>query len=288
MAVSQWMLFLKRVMSPPFDPYHKWLGIPPEEQPPHHYRLLGIKPFETDPDVVEIAADQRMRHLRSFQAGKNGALSQKLLNEIAAAKVCLLDPGQRAEYDAQLRKKLTPPKAAAKPIARAIPLAESSPPPAALSVFPVDDAVAIRTFCRDFGGRDENDVAGRDWRGGRAAARGCRRGRGVVGLNWQGEKPPSGRGHDCPTSTEPKSQSPVNLPPVGESPPPPMPKVDPTVDKPAAPQPESPRPSPDPVPLPMGETPPPVPSPGRRRQSQNQRACRPSRRRRASRPSSCR
>jgi hypothetical protein len=24
-----------------FDPYHKWLAIPPEEQPPHHYRLWG-------------------------------------------------------------------------------------------------------------------------------------------------------------------------------------------------------------------------------------------------------
>ena len=25
-----------------FDPYHRWLGIPPEEQPADHYRLLGI------------------------------------------------------------------------------------------------------------------------------------------------------------------------------------------------------------------------------------------------------
>ena len=23
------------------DPYHKWLGIPPHEQPANHYRLLG-------------------------------------------------------------------------------------------------------------------------------------------------------------------------------------------------------------------------------------------------------
>ena len=26
-----------------FDPYHIWLGIPPEEQPPNHYRLLGCR-----------------------------------------------------------------------------------------------------------------------------------------------------------------------------------------------------------------------------------------------------
>jgi hypothetical protein len=36
-----------------FDPYRKWLGIPPEEQPPNHYRLLGIALFEDDPDVSD-------------------------------------------------------------------------------------------------------------------------------------------------------------------------------------------------------------------------------------------
>ena len=30
-------------MAANFDPYYKWLGIPPEEQPPNHYRLLGIQ-----------------------------------------------------------------------------------------------------------------------------------------------------------------------------------------------------------------------------------------------------
>ncbi|HEX5106626.1 MAG TPA: hypothetical protein VFV87_22555, partial [Pirellulaceae bacterium] len=93
-------------MSAPFDPYHKWLGIPPEEQPPHHYRLLGIKPLESDPDVIESAADQRMVHLRSFQAGQYGALSQKLLNEVSAARLCLLEGTKKAAYDAQLRGQL--------------------------------------------------------------------------------------------------------------------------------------------------------------------------------------
>ena len=47
-------------MSENFDPYYKWLAIPPEEQPPHHYRLLGVQRFESDPDVIATAADQRM------------------------------------------------------------------------------------------------------------------------------------------------------------------------------------------------------------------------------------
>ncbi len=62
-------------MASDFDPYHKWLGIPPEEQPPNHYRLLGVKLFEDDPEVIEAAADQRMGHLRTFQTGKRAALS---------------------------------------------------------------------------------------------------------------------------------------------------------------------------------------------------------------------
>ena len=43
-----------------FDPYYRWLGIPPDEQPPDQYRLLGVKRFEEDPDVIEAAADRQM------------------------------------------------------------------------------------------------------------------------------------------------------------------------------------------------------------------------------------
>lgn len=93
-------------MSEGFDPYHKWLGIPPKHQPPHHYRLLGIDPFEDDPDVISNAADQRMALLRSFQSGKHAEISQRLLNEIAAARVCLLNAERKKEYDARLRATL--------------------------------------------------------------------------------------------------------------------------------------------------------------------------------------
>lgn len=53
-------------MADSFDGYHKWLGIPPKDQPPNHYRLLGIELFENDDDVIEGAADQRISHLRTF------------------------------------------------------------------------------------------------------------------------------------------------------------------------------------------------------------------------------
>jgi hypothetical protein len=89
-----------------FDPYYRWLGIPPEEQPPNHYRLLGLRLLEPDADVIETAADARMVHLRTMQTGKHGALCQKLLTEVATARVCLLQPAKKAEYDRRLRAEL--------------------------------------------------------------------------------------------------------------------------------------------------------------------------------------
>ena len=60
-------------MTKPFDPYHTWLGIRPEEQPPNHYRLLALQPFEDNADTIEHAADQRMAHLRTLQAGRHSS-----------------------------------------------------------------------------------------------------------------------------------------------------------------------------------------------------------------------
>jgi serine/threonine protein kinase len=93
-------------MSETFDPYHEWLGIPASLQPANHYRLLGIAAFEENSTVIANAADQRMMILRTFQTGKHATESQKLLNEVAAAKVCLLNAEKKAAYDAQLREKL--------------------------------------------------------------------------------------------------------------------------------------------------------------------------------------
>jgi sucrose-6-phosphate hydrolase SacC (GH32 family) len=91
-----------------FDPYHKWLGIPPSQQPPTHYRLLGLEPFETDRDVIDAAANQRMSYLQDSAAGPHGDKSQRLLNEVSAARRCLLNPTAKEKYDATLRAKVTP------------------------------------------------------------------------------------------------------------------------------------------------------------------------------------
>lgn len=90
----------------PFDPYSKWLGIPPAEQPPNHYRLLGLKPLEANPEVIARGADRVAVHLQKFSTGQFAAPSQKLLQEVAAAKQCLLQPAAKAAYDAKLRQRL--------------------------------------------------------------------------------------------------------------------------------------------------------------------------------------
>lgn len=89
-------------MDEPFNPYYKWLGIPLRDQPADHYRLLGIERFEPDPEVISHAADQRMAHIKSLSSGKYARMTQELLNEISAARVCLLNPESKAAYDAAL------------------------------------------------------------------------------------------------------------------------------------------------------------------------------------------
>lgn len=118
-------------MSNVFDPYYQWLGIPSHEQPPDHYRLLGLARYETNADVIESAADRQMAHVRTHQSGKHGEASQRLLNEIAAARLCLLSAEKKAAYDAQLKAGEKSAKQE-KPLKRAEPIADSpaAKPPA--------------------------------------------------------------------------------------------------------------------------------------------------------------
>ena len=93
-------------MSEAFDPYRRWLGIQPKDQPPHHYRLLGIDLFEDDSEVIREAAERQMAHVKNYQLGQHSAISQKILNEISAAMGCLLNREKKAAYDAGLKPKL--------------------------------------------------------------------------------------------------------------------------------------------------------------------------------------
>jgi hypothetical protein len=90
---------LPHAADPAFDAYANWLGIPLREQPPNHYALLGLPPLTADPQAIECAADARMALLKTHQSGRHQALSQRLLNEVAAARLCLLHPERKTRYD---------------------------------------------------------------------------------------------------------------------------------------------------------------------------------------------
>ncbi len=112
-------------MAESFDPYLQWLGIRDKQRPPNHYRLLGLELFEEDEKVIGGAADRQMAHVRTFQSGKYSEVSQQILNELAAAKICLLSAQKKAKYDAQLKQQAKPPAAKAPPVA-----VGAAPPPA--------------------------------------------------------------------------------------------------------------------------------------------------------------
>ncbi len=144
-------------MSEDFDPYYRWLGIPPEEQPPHHYRLLGVKPFEEDTEVINNAADRQMNYVRTFQMGKRGPLAEEILNKIAVAKVCLLSSTQKAEYDRRLKSEIgetttqqavTKPATSQEPSPPQIPTPPAAPPEAPPQQVSIATSAAARPGSR--------------------------------------------------------------------------------------------------------------------------------------------
>ncbi|QDV48276.1 hypothetical protein [Gimesia fumaroli] len=86
-----------------FDAYHKWLGIPPEKQPPHYYQLLGISVNERDPEVIETAAQRQRSILEENLHGPHRQAASQLIFEIEEAELTLLSPELREEYDRQIR-----------------------------------------------------------------------------------------------------------------------------------------------------------------------------------------
>lgn len=85
------------------DYYQKWLGIPRAEQPPSHYRLLGLAPFETDSDRIIAAANHIGTALQRRRSDDVEA-ADAILYEVGLARVCLQNPRTREPYDQQLKE----------------------------------------------------------------------------------------------------------------------------------------------------------------------------------------
>lgn len=134
-------------MSDAFNPYHKWLGIPPEDQPADYYQLLGLARFESDADVIEGAADRQMAHVRTFHSAQHSATSQQILNELAAAKLCLLDQHEKAAYDLALRHRRSAPISSPAPAPAPTPAPIAVPVASWATVQPLRPAIPTALAC---------------------------------------------------------------------------------------------------------------------------------------------
>lgn len=86
---------------------HKILGIKSQDNLTF-YKLLGIEEDESDPAVIESAADRQMAHVRVYQTSKEfGEPAQRILNRISLGRVTLLNAEKKAAYDETLRMRKT-------------------------------------------------------------------------------------------------------------------------------------------------------------------------------------
>jgi len=101
-----------------FNPYQAWLGIPPVEQPPNHYRLLGIPLFEDDHRAINAAAERQLTRVGGAQSSSNSAIARHVIEQINAARRVLLAHDAKRGYDRALKEKLSiAPSVATAPIA---------------------------------------------------------------------------------------------------------------------------------------------------------------------------
>jgi hypothetical protein len=95
-------------MGKAFDPYEHWLGIPPPEQPPNYYRLLGIGPGESDLALIGRAYQLRMDHVQLCDDGTYPEAAMRLREHLTGARHVLLDPELKGRYDTTLKLQSAP------------------------------------------------------------------------------------------------------------------------------------------------------------------------------------
>ncbi|HUT89097.1 MAG TPA: hypothetical protein VMY37_06360 [Thermoguttaceae bacterium] len=117
-------------MEEAFNPYRDWLGIEGGRPPGNHYELLGIDLFEGDPGVIAQAADVLTARIRGIRPGPHLAEWQRLIDAVAGARTCLLDPAAKAAYDASLQAQPSDPTPGSPPPQGQTPVAPERAPPA--------------------------------------------------------------------------------------------------------------------------------------------------------------
>jgi curved DNA-binding protein CbpA len=110
----------KPPISPDFDPYYRWLGIPRGQRPPNHYRLLGISPTEDDREAIEAAVQRQTILVKTQKEAEHEQIATRVLYEIQEAGSVILDQYRRKQYDEFLEQ--------SKPLAKQRSIPEPFPP----------------------------------------------------------------------------------------------------------------------------------------------------------------
>lgn len=87
-------------MAKSLDVYRDWLGIEETARPLDYYQLLRLKQFDDDVERIRRHYRKMTAHSRKYASGDFAVESQRLLNELARAMLCLTDAARKAEYDA--------------------------------------------------------------------------------------------------------------------------------------------------------------------------------------------
>jgi hypothetical protein len=116
-----------------------WLGLPPGEWPPDHYRLLGLAPGESNAEVIEQRVHQRLDTVRRYQM-MHPEQATEAMNRLAQAFVCLTETASKKAYDVQLGIAVpaAPEPVAPPPRAKTLDWLDNPPPIA----FPIEPAGA--------------------------------------------------------------------------------------------------------------------------------------------------
>ena len=81
------------------NPYQQWLGLYniSDMTKPNYYELLGLPFGESNPYVIEQAANEMATRLNSVNPGPDIALWNSIMSEIQNAQMCLCNPASRME-----------------------------------------------------------------------------------------------------------------------------------------------------------------------------------------------
>ena len=98
-----------------------WLGLPADEWPPNHYRLLGLAVGESDTHLIEQCVHQRLDAIRRYQM-MHPEQATEAMNRLAQAFVCLTEPSAKRLYDTTVLGLSVPePEPAPEPAVEAVP-----------------------------------------------------------------------------------------------------------------------------------------------------------------------